>query len=239
MDIRVEDSYLEIELPNYSDSLSWCIKGGGRNRVKNILWQKVDTNDLPRWKSPNEFISQKEEKYNKTYDLVFLTSANVKNYFCRTIKKDNLEVTTIATVGMSNALRVGDKAYNSLMLGTINTFVYINRKLSEEALIESMAISIEAKSLACLESDILSKQSFKPATGTGTDCTAITCADAEVPFICFQYSGKHTLLGELIGKTVYEVVNEGIVYWKKNNKNSELIKGNHEKGTHYRWRQLR
>jgi len=108
---------------------------------------------------------------------------------------------------VQSALRAGDRAtVESTHAGTINVIVVVNRPLARGAMVEAVQIATEARVLAVLAAGIKSVRSGAPATGTGTDCIAIAAplrarargARAE------PYCGKHTLLGELVGRAVLE-----------------------------------
>lgn len=58
-------------------------------------------------------------------------------------------------------------------------------------------MATEARATAVQTAGIASTRTHQPATGTGTDCIVVASpAGARA----FTYCGKHTLLGELIGK---------------------------------------
>ena len=92
------------------------------------------------------------------------------------------------------------------MPGTINIVVMANRPLTSAAMVEAVQIAAEARTLAVLEAGIKSVRSGAPATGTGTDCIAIAAPAraASRGVRAERYCGKHTLLGELIGRAVLE-----------------------------------
>ena len=105
------------------------------------------------------------------------------------------------------ALRVGDRAsVNSTRAGTVNLIVVVNRSLTGAAMVEAVQIAAEARVLAVLEAGIKSVRSGAPATGTGTDCIAIAAPLRATlrGMRAERYCGKHTLLGELIGRAVLD-----------------------------------
>src|SRR5690606_26978843 len=127
-----------------------------------------------------------------------------------------LEVTAIATAGVEiNAGRAGDPAaYDERYLanegesGTINIILLISAKLTPGALARSLITITEAKTAALQELMIDSRYSSGLATGTGTDgIIAVSNAESD---IVLTNAGKHTRLGELIGKTVKDAVKEAL-----------------------------
>ena len=59
---------------------------------------------------------------------------------------------------------------------------------------------------ALYEAGIRSSVSHLAATGTGTDCIAVVSLGGERE----RYCGKHTELGELIGRAAYTAVRKGL-----------------------------
>ena len=90
----------------------------------------------------------------------------------------------------------GEQAHH----GTINTMLFINRELTPAALVNTVMTATEAKTAALQELDVNSRYSQGLATGTGTDQIGVAAQlEKGVPLTS---AGKHTVLGELIGKTV-------------------------------------
>jgi adenosylcobinamide amidohydrolase len=121
----------------------------------------------------------------------------------------SLHVSCFATVGCSNVLTVGDKGnyLEDVSPGTINLIVICNQPLTLGAMVEAVEITTEAKVRALYEAGVRSVVSGLPATGTGTDCIAIACP---LQGKAHQYGGKHTKLGELVGRATLRCIAEGL-----------------------------
>jgi adenosylcobinamide amidohydrolase len=78
--------------------------------------------------------------------------------------------------------------------------------LGDEALVEAIQIATEGRVRALYEAEVRSSMSDLAATGTGTDCIAVATLGSERA----RYCGKHTRLGELIGRASYMAVRKGI-----------------------------
>jgi adenosylcobinamide amidohydrolase len=124
----------------------------------------------------------------------------------------------LATVGLGNALRAGDPAGVSGRIGTINILLHVDAPLTDVALLEASAIVTEAKAAAVLEAGISSRRSGRPATGTGTDCTVVTCTLPHTRLRGASYAGKHTAIGSLVGEAALQAVSEGIAAWLEERK---------------------
>jgi adenosylcobinamide kinase/adenosylcobinamide-phosphate guanylyltransferase len=114
----------------------------------------------------------------------------------------SLRVSCFGTAGYTNVLTVGDQGdyLEDAPLGTINLVVICHQPLTLGAMVEAVEIVTEAKVRALYEAGVKSVVSGLPATGTGTDCVAIACP---LQGRKHRYCGKHTKLGELVGRAAW------------------------------------
>ncbi len=145
------------------------------------------------------------------------TAAQMENVSVKTEKWENLAVTAVVTGGIEvNGGRVGDTAsWNEVAgqalpakPGTINMMIFFNSDLAEGTLARALVTCTEAKTAAIQELLAPSRYSMGLATGSGTDGT-ILVANMESG-ICLTDAGKHSKLGELIGKAVKAAVKEAL-----------------------------
>ncbi|NLM52315.1 MAG: adenosylcobinamide amidohydrolase [Firmicutes bacterium] len=144
------------------------------------------------------------------------TSVPMENASIKRNEDNGLEVTAIATAGVEiNAGRAGDPAAyderylkNEEQSGTINLILLLNINLTPGALARTLITITEAKTAALQELMIDSRYSHGLATGTGTDGIIAVC-NAESQTVLTN-AGKHTKLGELIGRTVKDAVKEAL-----------------------------
>lgn len=87
--------------------------------------------------------------------------------------------------------------------GAINLVVAVKYHLTQEAMLEAMAIATEAKVKVIHEFDLRNHLTMQ-ATGANMDCVAIGCDRR------YRFSGKPTKWGGLIGKTCVESSEEAI-----------------------------
>jgi adenosylcobinamide amidohydrolase len=166
------------------------------------------------------------------------TAANMNNVAIIHKKFGELEVVAVCTGGVeTNAGRVGDTAsyyekdgkFESVREsrcyqhklnavsntelsdlteghGTINTMVFISQELIPGAMVRAVMTATEAKTAVLQELAVGSRYSDGLATGTGTDQIGIAAKlDGGIPLTS---AGKHTKLGELIGKTVHDAIKQ-------------------------------
>lgn len=206
--------------------LSWAICGGGSGVASAVAWYQVQSEELKPPTNAKQFLRQQLEQTLMLGDAVgMITGADLDGYTDIEKRKVGLEVRTVATVDLGNALRVGDpgQIFSEEKVGTINLLCVISACLTKEAFVESLSIAAEARTAAVLESGIPSIETALPATGTGTDCIVIAASAARDGKELIEYAGKHTLLGSLIGQSVFEAVQAGAARFKQNLKKEEFV----------------
>lgn len=145
------------------------------------------------------------------------TAANMENMSLVEEEDRGLVVTAIATAGIeTNGGRAGDPAsyyeedgkVKSENTGTINILVGIDGHLPARTLTRAIVTITEAKTAAIQELLEGSKYSSGLATGSGTD-GVIVYSNLDNKNV-YNDSGKHSKLGELIGRAVKKAVKEAL-----------------------------
>ena len=220
MKVSLEECLLRISFEEPQKTLSWAIYGGGKNLSDTILWIQVSREDLSLSVDPKQWITNYLYQRNFPDAVAMLTSANVTLFQDIERWNETFSVRCISTVGLTNALRVGDPpAREMLRLGTINLLCAISIPLSEEAHLEALSIAAEARTAAVLNAHLPSTESGHLATGTGTDCIVVSAPASGFENNLTYYAGKHTPLGSLIGRAVYDSVQLGVEQWKIDSEN--------------------
>ena len=187
--------------------LSWAVVNGGRVTSSEVAWYFLDHSEYPLLADPHAFLTHKL-RHAELPNAVGLMTSRKRYGLCQaTVEYDGLEAWCIATVGLSNALRVGDPPYVMPLAGTINLLCCVSCALTPAAQLEALSIATEARTAAVLEAEVPSSISGNPSTGTGTDCIVVAHpvgADGAV------YAGKHTAIGHVIGAASYQAVKQAI-----------------------------
>lgn len=143
------------------------------------------------------------------------TAADMENAVLEKLSYKNLTVTAIVTGGIeTNGGRVGDPADYFKPLekpnrpGTINIMLVLDADLPPGTLTRALVTCTEAKTAAIQELMEGSKYSTGLATGSGTDTTIIV-ANSDSP-LYLEGAGKHSKLGELIGRVVKTAVKKAL-----------------------------
>lgn len=103
-----------------------------------------------------------------------------------------------------------ENSESEIPAGTINILLYIDANLEKEAMASALVSCAEAKAAAMQELLIPSRYSCGIATGTGTD-GVILISNAESK-TRLTNAGKHSKLGELIGRTVIASIKEALKF---------------------------
>lgn len=154
------------------------------------------------------------------------TAVTMDNAAIVTKTVDQTSVSTIVTAGVEgNGGRAGDPAsYDQLEKfqyknGTIVIILIIQADLPDHTLARAIITATEAKTCALQQLIAPSKYSTGIATGSGTDQIAVVCNKGSD--IKLSDAGKHSLLGELIGKCVTEGVIKALNNWANLNPQSQ------------------
>lgn len=145
------------------------------------------------------------------------TAASMENVAIKTATYKDLSVTAIVTGGIEvNGGRVGDPTtwhevdgkHHEIKPGTINIILYIDGNMPAETLTRALVTCTEAKTAAIQELMLGSMYSRGLATGSGTDGTILIANGESSNY--YQFAGKHSKLGELIGLAVIQAVKEAL-----------------------------
>jgi adenosylcobinamide amidohydrolase len=206
----LDGRWLVVRLPGPHVVLSWAIVNGGRRTASAVAWHEVRESELRPPVDPARLLSTRLAARGQGDAVGLLTSASVARHVVVERAFAGVAARCVATVGLGNALRVGDPPGPAARIGTINLLCQLSVSLGEEALVEALSIAAEARTLAVREARVQSRVSGAPATGTGTDCIVVAAPAGPGGA---RYAGKHTQLGHVIGATVHEAVARGAAAW--------------------------
>lgn len=214
-EVTLGERILHVRFAQTQRVVSWAIAGGGLRRTQDVVWLEVDDRELRPPVDPDAYVRARLDSAGTPGAVALMTSRSLRAYVDRTVRADGvpaLAARCVATVGLGNALRAGDPPGPSARIGTINVLCALSVALTTEALLEALALAAEARALAVCEAGVPSRRTGGPASGTGTDCIAITAPDL---IRASRYAGKHTAIGHVIGAAVYSAVREGVEAWQR------------------------
>jgi adenosylcobinamide hydrolase len=211
--VRADQDALVVSFLAPARVLSWAVLNGGFCHADHVINHHVSSDD--RWfcAEPERWLEESASQLGLQGTVVGMaTGVEMKTLVEVSLCGGGSSVTCFATVGCNNALSVGDPASFTTLetapapLHTINMILTVQQGLRDEALVEAIQIATEGRVRALYEAGIRSSLSDLIATGTGTDCIAVVSLGGKRE----RYCGKHTELGELIGKATYTAVRKGI-----------------------------
>jgi len=211
--VRTEPDVLIVSFSRPARALSWAVVNGGFCHAHHVINHCVRGNDPWFCAEPGRWLERAASGVGLQGKVVAMaTAVEMKQLVRVSMSSGGAEVTCFATVGCANALSVGDPSSVALeerapaSLHTINMILTVEPGLTDKAMVEAIQIATEGRVRALYEAGIQSSVSGLNATGTGTDCIAIVSLDSGDALYC----GKHTQLGELIGRATYTAVEKGI-----------------------------
>ncbi|USK59742.1 heme ABC transporter ATP-binding protein [Peribacillus asahii] len=127
----------------------------------------------------------------------------------RFLQGENFSIFVVVTAGVGNAVdaSLANQHSDAPRPGTINTWIFINGHVAEEAFIHSIVTATEAKVKALHELGVKDPVTNTWATGTSTDSILIAATQRGERL---QYAGTITPLGKLISRGVYDCTVEAI-----------------------------
>jgi len=190
--------------------LSWSITQPGLRTARRVAWLEVRNADLPPSLDPVAGIEALMAAAGFADAVCLVTSRDVTRHHLGQSTVEGVTATSLATVGLSNGERVGQRCTEPVPLpGTINVLLHVSCPLSEAALIETVSIVTQARTAAVIDSGVT--RAGVVVTGTGTDCIVIAAPAGEGGA---RFAGLHTAIGEAVGDAVYWCIREGVAVWQ-------------------------
>jgi adenosylcobinamide amidohydrolase len=197
--------------------LSSAVFNGGACAASNILIMKVAENFEGTKKiaeNPENTLAEYCRQLQLSGTTVgMMTSASMDSFRRVSRSSQGVEISAMVTAGISNARCAGDRADwrkfqpNANPAGTINTIILTNATMSHAAMVESVMLATEAKTVAMRKLGVKSPVSGAIATGTGTDAIAVVNGFG---LRSVRYCGKHVLFGEMLASVVIEAITESL-----------------------------
>ncbi len=229
--LKREEKIIYAEFLKPHKIISTCRAGGGLQYDMSFMYNHQSCEPKDHHVGDHSIAASDPKKYREItcqrYGLphekcvTLGTAANMRYAVHREISFRDLSVLAVCTGGVEgNAGRVGDPASffetedsyeqvgdeKPVFHGTINTMLFINKELTDGAMVRTVMTATEAKTAVLQELAVSSKYSDGLATGTGTD--QIGVASALGTGKALKGAGKHSVLGELIGKAVFSAIKE-------------------------------
>lgn len=205
---------LRWDLSGDHEVAGWSLRAGPADgAVRRVQWFRATSGDLGPCEDVDGWVDRRVQGLGAAgvSQCVLLTSRALEAHVLRREPFEGGEVEVLATVGLGNALRVGDPASPQASAGTINVALRVPVPIESGARAELLSLIAEAKAAEMIASRVPSKVSAALSTGTGTDCAVVVSPMAEDGGAApLRYAGKHTELGAAVGRAVSGALREGI-----------------------------
>jgi iron complex transport system ATP-binding protein len=207
--LRVTNEIIELRSPAPLRTMSSGVVGSGTGWHHTFINRHVgkDYNCSDHRQEMVTFLKVKGFEPSETVGMmtaVFLDDVSFKH-----VEGTGFSLFVVVTAGVGNAIDAAKSEQHTFeqVPGTINTWIFVNGELTEEAFIQSIMTATEAKAKALHDLNVIDAVTGTVATGTSTDSILIAATQAGERL---EYAGTITDLGKRIGKAVYECTLEGI-----------------------------
>ncbi len=204
--VALDRPWLTVDLGHDCRVLGWALNRPGFTTARRIVWREVRDGDLTPALDVRTWLETVLAAAGKADAVAFLTSRDVGAYARADATAGNIAASCVATVGLSNAERVGLRQTRTGGWGTINIAVHVAAGLTDGALVEALSIAAQARTAAVIDAHL--PLPGGAATGTGTDCIAVAARPGLT-----VHAGLHTDIGAAVGAAVYQAVRQGADDW--------------------------
>ncbi|MEM6906951.1 MAG: adenosylcobinamide amidohydrolase, partial [Pseudomonadota bacterium] len=166
MKLTLERPWLVADLGAPLRVLSWSLTKPGFVEARRIVWREVRNADLPVDLDAEAWLRAELAASGHAEAVAFLTSRDIRRVSHISHETEGVRAEAVATVGLSNAERVGQRRALPQGPGTINIALELSTPMTDAALIEALSLAVEARTAAVLEYG--PRVATGSATGTGT-----------------------------------------------------------------------
>lgn len=212
--IQLTSEYIELTTENALKVISSAVYNAGMGWYHTLLNRSIAPDyEIAHVKQETvDFLQQGQ--FSLTNTVVMLTAVPTNLGVVRSFAHGACSIVVMVTAGVGNAVDVTRTFERDDLshIGTINTWVIINGKLTDEAFYQAMITATEAKTKALTEQRIMDLHTGTIATGTATDSLLIAATQngEDMP-----YAGPITTVGKLIGHGVFETTIAAIEQYKQ------------------------
>ncbi|KQL21759.1 adenosylcobinamide amidohydrolase [Cytobacillus solani] len=201
--LEVSKEYIALKCPIPLRTMSSGVVGSGTGWHQFFVNRHVDK-DYDCSDHRREMVNYLKSYHFEPGETVgMMTAVYPEDVSHQLYQADDFSAFIVVTAGVGNAIdaaRSEEHTFNKTP-GTINTWVFVNGELTEEAFIQSIMTATEAKVKAMHDLEVMDAVTGTVATGTSTDSILIAATQKGQRQ---DYAGTITPLGKLIGKGVYE-----------------------------------
>lgn len=152
MTLTCTPPWLEFDLGEEMQVLSFAPHRPGAVTARHILWREVRNADLPPDLDACDWLAGELAARQASGAVAFLTSRTITKYVTRSAQVGEVRADAVVTIGLSNAERIGTRLdRRGHDWGTINIALRLSAGLTPVALIEAMSIVAQARTAAVMD----------------------------------------------------------------------------------------
>lgn len=207
--LRVSNEFIDLKSPAPLRTMSSGVVGSGTGWHHTFVNRHVskDYNCDDHRVEMASFLTSKGFEPSETVGM--MTAVWPEDMVSGRFEHGDFSVFVVVTAGVGNAIDASKSEHHSYQMtpGTINTWIFVNGELTEEAFIQSIMTATESKVKALHDLLVLDEVTGTIATGTSTDSILIAATQTGN---VLEFAGTITPLGKLISKAVYKCTTEAI-----------------------------
>ncbi|MCF6137470.1 adenosylcobinamide amidohydrolase [Pseudalkalibacillus berkeleyi] len=155
-----------------------------------------------------------QEGYEPSDCVGMMTAVHLEDASFQHLKDDELSIFVVVTAGVGHAIDASKSHQHNFDMqpGTINTWIFVNGNMTEEAFIQCMMTATEVKSKVLHDQNVKDPVTNSFATGTATDSILVAATQSGEDI---EFAGTITPLGKLVGQAVYHCTTEAIGHYRR------------------------
>lgn len=212
--IHIKSAYVSLSTSQPLKVVSSAVHNPGVGMYRHFVNRTVgyDYNDDNPRIEMNHYLEK--HGFNPKETVGMMTAVLAEHAFVEAFDFEETSIVIMVTAGVSNAVDITGAFYreDKMRVGTINTWVFVNGELSDEAFFQAMIAATEAKVKTLFDENIMDPKTGTMATGTSTDSVLIAATQTGH---YHQYAGSLTPLGTLIGQGVYQTMRKALIAYKQ------------------------
>ena len=207
--LQLSKEMIVLDSPIPLKSISAGVTGAGMGWYQRFVNRHVDKEyNYDDYKQEMaQFL--KEQGFDPNETVSMMTAVKLSHATYEEWQGHDFSLFIVVTAGTGNAVdaSLGTRHLARLKPGTINTWVFVNGKLTNEAFIQSIVTATEAKTKALHEMQIVDPITQTLATGTSTDSILIASSQRGREL---EFAGSISELGALIGQGVFSCTKKAL-----------------------------
>lgn len=197
------NDYLLLKVPIALRTMSSAVLGSGTGWFQTFVNRHVDKNYNCSDHRGEMADFLRKNGFEPAETVGMMTAVYIEDAAYKLYEQDGFSIFVVVTAGVSNAIDASKSDMHSYeyIPGTINTWIFVNGELTEEAYIQCIMTATEAKGKVMQDQQVIDKVTGTIATGTSTDSILIAATQRGKRL---EFAGTITPLGKFISKAVYQ-----------------------------------